>query len=289
MMTFSMIGRPFFGLVVAGSLFSPVWSAAAEVPKLDRSTSEQRPNLSSIIRTRIGGSEVPVFPNTPNPEASFSKSGPWFYLTPIRIVKNEEPLYDSTSRTITIALETPYETAMAEDLYRARKAIATFYRARETTNTAISDEAVTLQRIPLTGYEISLSINGTEVPIYKRPPSDIPIDLVGRQTFTSKPIQEPAMQKILEKAHPGQVTVMFRAYYQMRKVVVTKVTASLIESALHVLPNLSRAASTRGSLSSDKCQEMLGPTSRLLCAMRFGSRSRGVLNPSPRPSTASAR
>ena len=90
------------------------------------STSEQRPNLSSIVRVRIGNIEVPIFPNTPNPEASFAKSGPWFYLTPVRLVKGEDPLYDKATHTVSISLETPFETAVAEDLNRARNAIATF-------------------------------------------------------------------------------------------------------------------------------------------------------------------
>jgi hypothetical protein len=201
-------------------------------PTLSSSTLVETPDAASIVRPRIGGVEVPIFPNKPGSPGLFSEAGPWFYLSPVRVVKTSERPYDANTHTLSVCLETPFETAMVEDLYQAKKAVASFYKAREATNSGITAEAVTLQRIPLTGYDIAVVFSGTEIPIESRQPGDISIDFVNKPTFSSRPISDPDLKQRLATANATELQVRFRGYFRMRKYVVTKVSATAVESAL---------------------------------------------------------
>src|SRR5260370_33226236 len=138
---------------------------------------------------------------------------PWFYLSPVRVVKAGDQVYDPRTKTLSICLETPFETAMVEDLNRAKAAIATYYHAKEPTNAQITAESVTLQRIPLTGYELAVLYGGSEIPIESRPAGGVPVEFVNKPTFTSPPVTDSVIQQQQPIHRPNDVQVRFRGYY----------------------------------------------------------------------------
>jgi hypothetical protein len=218
--------------VMAGSIAQALPPEKAPTKAIDTSTLSEFPQLKSIVTVRIGDIPVPVYPLNPDPDAPFKGAGPWFYPVPVKLVKADRPLFDKVAGTVTVSFEQPPETAILEDMAKMKGEIVTVYRRRETANDEIKPELVNVQQIPLTGYEVTIEVQGKQVVVAKREPSEAAIVFAGKRTYVSKPITDPEVIAALANADPTTVTVNFRGFYGMQKVAVTKVTISTAQQAL---------------------------------------------------------
>lgn len=218
--------------ITAASIAQAQPPEKAPTKAIDTSTLSEFPQLKSIVTVRLGDIPVPVYPQNPDPDAPFKAAGPWFYPTPVKLVKADRPLFDKEAKTITVAFEQPPETAIVEDMAGMKGEIVKAYQRRETVNREITAELVNVQPIPLTGYEVTIEVKGKRIVIAKREPSEAAIVFVGKRTFDSGSITDPEVIAALEKVDPSTVTVNFRGFYGMQQVAVTKVSISAVQQAL---------------------------------------------------------